>query len=277
MKKLLSIALLSTLGFSADIMPYGAYMDYSSAAYKDKGYIAGIYGSFTKLPFKAEIDAEHTRIKYKDKFNIDDWKQNDLTFIGHYFQGYNFAYKAGIHNIWVKQGSESDYDKVFILGALYYQYLKYNVGVDAYYSDYEDNGGFNVFQISPKIGFNFGNYYSETGSFYGELKYNHIHINKDNITPKSNYSNVDIKLQNFKGPWTTTVNVSFGKSAYKVANDGFVVYTTGDEYKYSAGLSVNYALSKKESIKAGYTKSKYNNGTDDCYSNVYTLSYSRAF
>ncbi len=276
MKKIMSIALLSALGFAANIMPYGAYMDYSSSANKDKGYIAGVYGSFTTLPFKAEIDAEHTKIKYKNNTN-DDWKQNDLTIIGHYYQGYNLAYKAGIHNIWVKQGSKSDYDKVFILGALYYKYLKYNVGIDAYYSDYEDNGGFKVIQISPKIGVNFGNYHSKTGSFYGELKYNHIHINKDGITPKNNYSNVDIKLQNFKGPWTTTINVSFGKSAYKVANDGFVVYTTGDEYKYSAGLSVNYALSKKDSIKAGFTRSKYNNTIDDCYSNIYILSYSRAF
>ncbi|MEO1923139.1 MAG: hypothetical protein ABGX25_01320, partial [Nautiliaceae bacterium] len=247
------------------------------ASLKDKGYVFGVYGNYFFPKHKIEFDAEHTKIKYKEDTNIDDWKQNDFTIIGHFYQGYNLAYKAGIHNIWVKQGDDSKYDKVFILGILYYKYLKYNAGIDLYYSDYEDNGGFKIIQVSPKVGFNFGNYYSKIGSFYTEVKYNHIHLNKDNITPKDNYSNVDMKLQNFQGPWTTTLNLSFGKSAYKVANDGFVVYTTGDEYKYSAGLSVNYAISKKESIKVGYIKSKYNNGSSNCYSNVYTLSYSRAF
>ena len=220
MKKLLSVALITVAGFAADIMPYGAYLDYSSNALKDKGYVLGVYGSFTTQPYKFEIDAEHTNIKYKSSTNLDDWKQNDLTLIGNFYQGSNYAYKAGIHNIWAKQGGESEYDKVFILGAMYYEYLKYNVGADVYYSDYK---GFHVSQFSPKIGFNFGDYNSYEGSFYLEGKYNYIHVS-NNMANKSNYSNFDLKLQNFNGPWTTTLDASLGKNAYKVANDGFVVY-----------------------------------------------------
>jgi len=273
MKKLLSIALISSIGFAADIMPYGAYLDYSSNASKDKGYVIGVYGSYIVSPYKFEIDAEHTQIKYKNYTNLEDWKQNDLTLIGNYFQGNNLAYKVGIHNIWTKQGNESEYDKVFILGGLYYEYLKYNIGTDIYYSDYKN---FNVYQISPKIGFNFGDYKSIDGSFYMEMKYNYIHIS-DNAANKGNYSNFDVKLQNFKGAWTTTLNVSLGSNSYKVANDGFVVYNLGEEYKYSLGASVNYSLSKTDNIKIEYTRSKYNNGTSYSYSNVYALSYLRAF
>jgi hypothetical protein len=276
MKKLLSVAVIVSLGVAADIMPYGAYLDYSSNALKDNGYVLGVYGSLLKKQYKFELDAEHINIKYKKSANLDDWKQSDLTFIANYYQGYNYAYKAGIHNIWTKQGGNSEYDKVFILGGLYYQYLKYNAGADFYYSDYKD---FNVYQISPSVGFNFGNYNSNTGSFYTEVKYNYIHIsNKIKArSNKNNYSNIDIKLQNFKGPWTSTINVSFGKNAYKVANGGFVVYNLGEEYKYNAGLSVQYAIDKNDNIKVSYSRSKYNNGSEDSYSNVYSISYLRAF
>ena len=276
MKKLLSIAVIVSLGVAADIMPYGAYLDYSSNALKDNGYVLGVYGSLLKKQYKFELDAEHTLIKYKNNTGLDDWKQTDLTFIANYYKGYNYAYKVGIHNIWTKQGGNSEYDKVFILGGLYYQYLKYNAGADFYYSDYKD---FNVYQFSPKVGINFGNYNSESGSFYAELKYNYIHI-FDNVkagTNKNKYSNFDFKLQNFKGPWTSSINLSLGKNAYKVANGGFVVYNLGEEYKYSAGVSIQYAINKDDNIKVSYSRSKYSNGAKNSYSNVYTLSYLRAF
>ena len=276
MKKLLSVAVIVSLGVAADIMPYGAYLDYSSNALKDNGYVLGVYGSLLKKQYKFELDAEHTNIKYKKSANLDDWKQTDLTFVANYYKGYNYAFKAGIHNIWTKQGGNNEYDKVFVLGGLYYEYLKYNAGADFYYSDYKD---FNVYQISPKIGFNFGHYNSNTGSFYAEATYNYIHIS-DKIkagSNKNNYSNLDIKLQNFKGSWTSTINLSLGKNAYKVANGGFVVYNLGEEYKYSADFSVQYAINKNDNIKVSYSRSKYNNGSEDSYSNVYSIFYLRAF
>ncbi len=274
MKKLLSVALIVSASVAVDIMPYGVYLDYSSNALKDKGYIVGIYGSYKTLPFKFEIDAEHTNIQYKTTISLDDWKQMDLTLIANYYEGANLAYKAGIHNIWAKQGNDSEYNKVFILGALYYEYLKRNIGIDIYYSDYK---GFHVTQFSPKVGFNFGNYNNLEGSFYMETTYNYIHIS-NNATNKNNYSNFDVKLQNFKGPWTTTLNASFGKSAYKVANGGFVVYNLEEEYKYSYGASLNYSLDKTDNIKVEFTKSRYTNtNNDDVDSNVYSVSYLKTF
>jgi hypothetical protein len=272
MKKILSVSLILCAAFASNIMPYGAYLKYSSKAYKDKGYLFGVYGNYSLNPYKIEFDAEHTVIKYKQFTELPDWKQTDFTLVGHFYQSDCYEYKAGIHNIWSKQTGD-EYDKVYILGALYYQYLKYNTGVDFYYSDYK---GFDVSQFSPKIGFDFGKYYSETGSFYAELKYNYIHV-QNNAAPKSDYSNFDLKLQNFKGPWTTTLNVSMGKNAYKVEDNGFVVYNLGDEYKSSYGLKINYAVDKQDNIEIGCSRSKYNNGVSDAYSYIYTVSYSKAF
>jgi len=221
-----------------------------------------------------ELDAESTNIVYKDYTNTPDWDQTDLTALIHCFRGYNWDIKLGIHNIFIDQDNNSDhYDKVLIAGLLYYKYLKYNVGVDYYYSTYD---GFNVQQITPKMGVNLGNYYSPMGSFYLEGKVNYIHVS-DNATNNDNYTNIDLKLQNYKGRWVTEISGSVGKNTYKVANGGFVVYNLSDEYKYSFGGSVKYFVNKTLSLKIGISRSKYTVNNNDAYANTYAISISKFF
>jgi len=277
MKKLLSIALLATFGFSAKItlMPYGSYIDYSNSV-KDYGELGGVYGSIMTSPLKTEIDGEFLKLKYKD--NTPNYYQRDLTFVEHYYFGNNYEIHGGVHNIFITQANNPDhYQKVLFGGVEYYKYLKCNTGIDYYYSDYRN---FNVNQITPKFGFDFGNYYSPAGSFYAEAKINYIKISDETKagTPTDHYLNTDLKLANYKGPWTTTINVSLGKNAYKVANGGFVVYNLGEEYKYSYGIDVNYALSKQNSVKVGFTRSRFDeSGNNDCYSNVFLASFVTSF
>ena len=273
MKKLSIIALLSTLGFSASfsVMPYLSYIDYSKKASKDNAYLEGIYFSAFDSPYKFEIDAENLLIKYKG--TIPDWRQQDLTLVGHYYQGYNYDYKLGAHQTFVDDGYSTYTESTFILGFLYYKYLKHNVGLDYYYADYH---GIKVNEGVLKGGVNFGNYYSKIGSFYAEMALNYIAIDGGSV-PKDNYFNADLKLQHFKGPWTTTLKASIGKFAYKIANGGFIIYNTSSEYKYEAGLKINYALKKTDSVAFSYTNSEYNNGLNNVYSNTYVISYAHAF
>ena len=276
MKRLLSIALLASFGFSAGftIMPYGSYIDYSGSL-KDSAKLGGIYASYFKSPFKIETDGEFTKIKYNS--SISNYYQRDLTLIGHYYIGYNYEIHAGVHNIFISQINNPDhYQKVLFGGVEYYKYLKYNTGVDYYYSDYR---GFNVKQITPKVGFNFGNYYSNIGSFYAQVKVNYINISDKNkaASKDDKYLNTDLKLSNYQGPWTTTLKTSLGKNSYKVDDNGFVVYNLGEEYKYSYGIDMNYALSKKNSIKAGFTRSKFEENNKDGYSNTFLLSFATSF
>jgi hypothetical protein len=274
MKKILLLSGVAAVGFAYSVfsvMPYGSYITYSGS-YKDNAKLGGIYGSYYKWPVKIEMDMEYLRIDYKD--NIPDWKQSDFTLKGNYFYKKNWIFNLGIHNFWVKQYSDDySYNKVVFGGIDYYKYLKYNVGIDYCYSDYSN---FNVYQVTSKFGFNFGNYYSKIGSFYLEGKYNYIHISEKNIAPDDTYNNFDLKLQNFKGSWTTTLKATFGKFAYKVGGGGFVVYTTGNEYKYGFGFGVNYNFNRINNVKFSFERNKFDeNG--DAYSNVYLISYSRAF
>lgn len=275
MKKLVLSLIVGVSLFGFDIVPYSAYLDYSKSV-KDKGYVVGIYSSHffkTTTPFKLEVDLEHTLISYKD--NTPDWKQNDITLIGNFYKGENLAFKGGIHYINVRQDDVKKEDNyIYIIGASYYKGLKYNVGVDVFYGNYE---GFHTYQVSPKAGISFGDYYSEIGSFYLESIFNYMYVS-NNEALNSNYTNIDIKFQNFKGPWTTTLKASLGKNAYKVANGGFVVYNLSNEYRNSFGVDVSYSFEKVNSIKVGYTRSEFlNNDQKKGYANIYTISYYRAF
>jgi len=279
MKKLLSIALLATLGFSANItvIPYGSYINYSNKALKDNGTTGGAYISCFKFPFKLEIDAGFTNISYKSKYNIPDWNQKDLTAVAHFYQGANWDIKAGIHNIYVDQDNNPDsYDKVLFGGILYYEYGKYNIGAD-YYRSYYDND-FHVNQYTLKAGFTFGDKDDSEGLFYTELKMNFIHLSKKTYTNKDNYSNAEIKVQNFKDNLVSEIHGSIGKNAYKVANDGFAVYNLGEEYKYTAGAKITYIVNNTMSVGIGFDTGKYTTSTDqDAYSNIYSLFFSKKF
>ena len=277
MKKILSTVLLTSIGFAGNITlsPYGSFIDYSKNTVKDKAYIGGVYASYFNLPYKLEVDGEFLQIKYNDV--IPDYYERDLTFVGSYFIGNNYEAKLGVRNMFIDQKNNSDdYDKVFIAGLLYYKYLKYNVGVDYYYSSYNN---FHVTQITPKLGFYFGDYYSEEGSFYFSAGLNLIKIS-DQInagTKDDTYVNTDLALSNFKGPWTTTLKASLGKSTYKVAKGGFVVYNLGEEYKYSFGVDVNYKINKNSALTLGYSRSRFDENNKKAYSNVYVASFSYNF
>jgi len=274
MQKLIFLSLLASCSLFASInlSPYGGYVNYSSEGSKDYAYYGGIYGSYFKSPYKLELDLGHLELTYKDKL-IPKYKQTDLTVVGNYFIGYNVALKAGIHNIIIDQeNNPNNYDNVLFAGILYYKTYKYNFGLDVYRSDYD---GFDVVQITPKYGFNFGNYKSAIGSFYAEAQLNFINISKPDITNKSDYVNLDLKLQNFNGPFTTELFASIGKNAYKVAKGGFAVYNLKEEYKYSYGASLGYGFKNGASLKTTYTRSKFSEEGQDISSDNYMLGFSK--
>jgi hypothetical protein len=273
MRKIAFLSLVASASlYAVNLTHYLGYINYSDSI-KDKGYYGGVYGSYFKSPYKLELDVAHLNIRYKD--STPKYKQTDLTLIGNYYIGYNTALKVGIHNIFIDQkGNSNKYDNILFAGILYYKTYHYNLGLDVYRSNYD---GFDVVQISPKYGFNFGNYKSSLGSFYAEGILNFIHISQPGYTNKRDYVNLDLKLQNFNGPLTTELFASIGKNAYKVAKGGFVVYNLQEEYKYSFGASVGYSFKNGSFLKASYTRSKFSENSKEAKSNNFMLSFSKSF
>lgn len=289
---MLIASVIATFGFSATYtaVPYLGYISYSKKSQKDYGIIGGVYGSCYFKHFKIEADAEHTYLSYKsyskyikytklasDKvfYNNNDYKQSDLTAIFHMYIKNKLAFKIGTHSLFIDQKNNNDkYDSVFIAGIQYYRYLKCNAGVDFYKSSYD---GYNVKQYSPYVGFNFGNYYSQNGSFYLKGQVDFIHISDKAVTGRQNYRNYEISLSNYIKNWTTTIKADFGKNAYRVANGGFSVYNLSEEYKNSFGINVKYGIDKKSALSAGLTYSNFEENGINADSMVYLLSYTRAF
>ena len=274
MKKLILSAIAVSAIFATEITPYTSFINYSKDTSKDYANVFGVYLSQYKSPYKIELDGEYMRLKYK---NSPDYKQSDLTLIINYFQGSNYKYRVGIHNIFASNPETvvnyqppsmrnpsgttttttkyvNSYDYVLFGGVTYYQYLKFDADLNIYYSNYEN---LNVVQVSPSYGYSFGNYYSTIGSFYLKGTLNYINLSNSDAAPKDNYFNVDLKLENYKGPWVTTLNASLGKTAYKVAKDGFVVYNLGEEYKNSYSVSVGKKLKNNDYVSGSVEYSTF--------------------
>jgi len=175
----------------------------------------------------------------------------------------------------VRKKYVNSYDYVAFAGVGYYEYMKFDADFNVYFSDYEET---NVVQFSPSYGYSFGNYYSKFGSFYLKGTLNYIKLSDSDAAAKSSYTNVDLKLDNYNGTWVTSLEASLGKSAYKVANDGFVVYNLGEEYKNSYALSVGKKLKNGDfvSAKVSYSEFEETEGSDAA-STSFLINYSHKF
>ncbi len=262
---------LSLFAGTTTLLPYGAYINYTGTTNRDDAAIGGVYGAYYTAPYKVEMALEHMQISYQDA--TPKYKQNSVAAIIHYYLGYDWDFHVGANLLFTKQGSDDDYQKVYTAGVTYYKAYDYNVGADIFYSDYS---GFHVWQLSPKAGKSFGEYKSALGSFYAEARVDYMHIS-DNVAKKDHYTTFNAKLQNFNGPWTTTLEGNVGKNSYRIDKGGFVVYNLGEEYKYSYGVSVARALGAKSSLKLGFTRAKFDEAGDDAYSNVFIIAYTQSF
>jgi len=275
-KVLMSVATAGALfAQNLSFMPYGAYINYSDSI-RDDAYILGLYGSDKVDRLLLEGGLEYMHIDYKPSAAQDYYKQSTLTMMGTYYYQNNWAFKGGVVNIWSKTDqSSTNYDNVFKLAAQYYEYLKYNIEGALYYSNYDN---FDVYQGTLKAGQNFLIEEFANNSFYIEAGINQIRISKKGYAPKQNYTNFDLRFDIYDPAWMASFKASMGKSAYKVANDGWIVYNLGEEYKYSVGVQWTYYIDRSSSLKVGYTRSKFNENTPkDSNADVFLLSFARAF
>jgi hypothetical protein len=259
------------------VLPYAGKIYYSGQTTKDNGYVGGIYLSAFQSPYKTELDIEHTRIKYKDNTHLN---QTDFTALIHYYQGYNLDYKIGIHHI-ISDDSLTDRANIYLAGILFYKTLKYNSGVDIYYSDYSNTSTSpKVWQLTPKAGINFGNYYSKIGSFYAEAKVDYIHTleNKDENNLKSSYTSGELSLSNYKGAFTTKLSGWIGKRSFAIDNGGFIVNNLTNTQKFGAKFSESYKINIKSNVKIEYSYTKFDGDTlGNAHSNTVLASYNYNF
>ena len=238
-----------------NVLPYLGYIDYSGSTNKDNGIVGGIYLSATQSPWTTELDVEHTNIKHND--GSDDLRQSDYTMIIHHAEN-NIAIKGGMHYI-NSTDDLTDGGKVLIGSIGYYRAYKCNVGMDVYYSDYSNlSTSPTILQFSPKMGVDFGDYYSKVGSFYAQAKIDFIKPlkNKSANNLSSSYTSIEGTLNNYKGRFTTSLSAWVGKRSFAVENSGFIVNNLADEQKGGFKVSENVRLTSKDSVRLEYSYTK---------------------
>lgn len=257
--KIMLLGLMSSLLLHAesDMMIYGGSLDYSDSS-KDNGWFAGAYFQQSWSADRLEFAYDRTEVNYADS-TVSDLKQNDFTAVWtHYLDDHYFA-RFGGHYIDNNDDLSNEAFTIFA-GVKYFEGYDFDLGVDVYYSYYTNYTsedlmakGLDVIQIEPGIGFTFGEYSSNIGSFYTKIYYDYIKPDNDGYSQlRNDYHSAGFLLKNFNGKWTTVIGGWFGKQVFAVSNEGFVVYNLLEEHKGGAEFSVHYAFSDQLGVKVQF-------------------------
>jgi len=253
---------------------YGGGLKFNHSK-KTSGSVAGVYVMGFDSPLKVEGDVEHTNINQKD--NNDTIKQTDYTLLLHFFKGYNYSYKLGVHKIHTTDALTKD-GVIYALGAMYYKLGKYALKFNSYYSDYSNlEISPKVIQASPEVGFTYGSFYLKKPAFYISMKLDYIHpiSNRKENNLKSSYISSSINIVNHFDKFTTVFNKWYGKRVLAVENEGFIVHNTIDEELGGFLLSENYQYDKNQHFKFSYSYMTFQENENDkiSNSNLFLLSY----
>jgi len=257
------------------LMPYASYVDYDDST-RNSMYIFGIYGAKGDGKRGIEWALDYAYIDYNKKAEMDYHRQFDATLMGSYEYSPTWVLKGGIHNIWSKKDRGStNYDPVLKLGLMHYTYGKNVMEGDIYLSSYDD---FDVYQLRLRYGEYFRVPEFAAKTFYFETALNQIHISDEGYAPDDNYTNIDLKLDIIEPKWSVGLFASLGKAAYKVGQEGWIVYNLGEEYQYILRGEYRYRLDKRTTLKVGLVHSEFDEmGYSGANSNALTFAYIKAF
>jgi len=278
MIKLLISSIISMVFLFAEspvtVSVYGGGLKFNHSK-KTTGGVAGAYVMGFDSPLKVEANIEHTNIHQKD--DNDTIKQTDYTLLLHFFEGYNFAYKVGVHKI----STNDELTKggtIYTTGLMYYKLGRYQVKTNLYYSDYSNlKTSPRAIQISPEAGFAYGSFYSKIPAFYISMKVDYIHPtkNRKENSLKESYLSTSINIVNHFNKFTTLFHKWYGNRVLAVENEGFIVANNVDEQLGGLLISENYQYDKNQHIKFAYSYTTFQEKDNKkvSNSNLFLLSY----
>ncbi len=283
MKKLATVlisAVMATASHAEDVLIntsfYGSYIDYSSSAVKDDGYIGGIYGyAGIGLEHSIEGEIDYTKINYTGSGSLKQW---DFTVLYTNYSVKNTKVRIGGHYI-SSDDSATDGGIILTGGYEFYTLNSYNYSIDialSYYDNYNiektyirniyrgmGRGSFSyttnttglwVYQISPKFGYSFpgtsaGDIYLETRGYYIRLS--------DDVGFGKNFFSVEGSLNIDAGMFGFNLYGWIGEQEFAVKKYGFAVYNLSEKYKNGFGASIRYKISENSSITVGLKRETF--------------------
>jgi len=257
---------------------YTTFINYSDSKIKDSGfsltgYLSLWYGYYNNF----QLGGEYTYIKYKQG---TDLKQGDFTFV---YSNTNQILKrhiitTGFHYISTTD-SLTDKGETFFLDITHYTLqrkypyaFKWNLGTAFYYSLYDNNIQFYVFQLTPHSTIKLFSSY-EMGALYLDISGTYIRVDKAKeigLTSKNFYS-LETGLRYYKGRASLGVSGWVGTQAFAVKNSGFVVYNLTEKYTGGVSLSLGYALKSGVSLGLKGSANSLREGKNKAYQETLTF------
>jgi len=230
---------LNAVSRSCGVLPYYAYLNYGSKSIKDSGHTGGVYAYLVKANLW-EIAAETTRLSFR---NGDHLQQQDFTAAYSCLQIPNWKLRIGGHYI-DNNDALSDGAWVVMLSGHYYQTAVWDVGVDSYYSRYDNQTAKNILQLTPHLGLQ--KVVTENASVRLDLRGYYINTEQRllNLPRKDLYSG-EVRLAIISDPLSIAFFGWAGDQAFAVRKDGFVVFNLAERHTGGLGAEIHCALSNE--------------------------------
>ncbi len=248
--------LLVSLLFTASLLagntflyPFVAYTSYSGSFKKSEAGF-GLYANVVDGKHLFKLGAEYKDASYNDT-RFDSF-QSDLS-VGYTLSAANHLSWDLAAHLTLSDLYQADATQVYLAGVSYVKKQRFSLGMHLYYSRYNDYSlADSVTQLSPYWGIWFGESASPAGRIFFKATYNYINPSGDNVALRKHYDNAELSVLHFKGNFTNTLAVSFGKSVNLVKDKAFTVYNYNEIHDRGLLLSSAYALSKRGKIKLTY-------------------------
>ncbi len=225
---------------------YATYINFNNSSIRNDGWAGTAYFDIGDgLHNSLELGFSETFIDY---IKSSDLNQIDFTIVYSNINQLikNHIFRFGFHYI-DSDDPLTDNGKIFYFKSTYFQYNRWNTGLELDYSDYKANSDISVFQIRPHFGFYFSSFHRR---FYSESRLFFI-IKKEKGS--DNYYSFEQVFSFYIGHLNFILSGWFGKQIFAVKNDGFVVYNLSDRYLGGLLFEVGYKLTNNI-----YTTINYN-------------------
>jgi tetratricopeptide (TPR) repeat protein len=230
---------------TASVTPYYAYLDYGSQSIKSYGNTWGVYGRLAALN-SLEAAYEYTNLQFRDGFNLD---QHDMTMVFSYLRRPNLKLRVGGHAIDTTDVF-TDGAWTLLAGAHYYVTNVWDVGVDTYFTRYEDHPvNQSIVQITPHVGIQ---QVTPRGATV-RLDVRGHYINTDEEVGglgTEDFYSLEARLGWSCNRLGLALTAWTGEQAFAVRQDGFVIYNLAERHDGGYGGEIAFRLRENSILTA---------------------------
>jgi len=257
MKIIITLFLLiftNLVALETTLVPYMEQANYTNS-YKNSSTINGLYTKFKEPEYIIELDYETMSLEN----NITTIKQTDYTLSYSYFLRDNYQLKTTYHQM-SNDANLSSSAKVYLLGVKYFKRNSFNLGLDISYSSYDKTAlATEIYQLTPSLAINFGDYKSTMGKYIVKVETNIIYpksidTNNTNVKDCASYT---ISLTQFKGDFINKVSFYTGEEIFAVKDNGFSINNYNELYTSGYALSTRYSIYEDLGIFLSYKRDNF--------------------